>query len=123
VLGALPEHLDKCMGSHLLLTLGKIQEQQSVIKQLSDGIKAQEENHKTQMTAFAGLQATVVATEAAIAIAEKRQMNHLQSEISRVNSRIGSEVSSLTSQTSSNVRRLQEQLAEVTKDVAVLKKR
>lgn len=119
----LPGHLDTCVGSHLLLALGRIQEQQVTICQLCDSIKSLETKQAAQVTAFSALQTSVAAAETAVAVAEKRQAEHLKAEVSRLNNRVTSEISALNSQTASNVRLLQDKVAEVSRDVATLKRK
>jgi thiamine biosynthesis lipoprotein ApbE len=123
VQSSLPKHLDDCTGSHLLLALNKIQEQQSLICKLCDGVKTLEQDNKKQLTAFATLQATVTAAEAAVIVSEKRLISQLHAEVSKMNQKVSSEISALNSQSASNVRHLQERVAEITRDVATIKNR
>ena len=114
--------MDACVGSHLLLAVAKLDQQQASIESMRQYISTVDEKQKTQMTQLVKIEAAVTAAEAAVLATEKRQIANLQTEVSRMNTKIINEVSTLNSQTSSTIRTLQQSLAEVTRDVKAMKK-
>ena len=81
VFRAVPEHVEKCTQSHLLLILKRLQEQQGVIVNLHEKVGNLEQTTALLTTNLAVLDAAVAAQATMIQNADKRIMKHIQDEV------------------------------------------
>lgn len=97
-----------------------MQEQQETIAQLQAKVKTLEDQQSTAITTLASVQAAVAASEAALAVSEKKQTRQLQDEVSKLNSKFNSKTAELSGQIGA-MGRMQQTLADVVKDVRDLR--
>eukprot|EP00596_Hydrurales_sp_CCMP1899_P006799 CAMPEP_0119043424 /NCGR_PEP_ID=MMETSP1177-20130426/21728_1 /TAXON_ID=2985 /ORGANISM="Ochromonas sp, Strain CCMP1899" /LENGTH=394 /DNA_ID=CAMNT_0007011455 /DNA_START=173 /DNA_END=1358 /DNA_ORIENTATION=- len=79
----LPDHLDLCTQSHLLLAASRMREQENVIRQMHSKIReicSAHDQQKLQLTALATASAASIAVE----IENKKIMKHMKDDIARI---------------------------------------
>lgn len=113
----LPEHLDNCCQSHLLLTLGVVASQKITIDNLSRQLKAVEEQQNKNTAVLGGFEAVIGTAVAGIEVSERRQTKKFQSEISTLNSKIDSRISEVNNRIQAEVNKLDRSLGEISKEV------
>ena len=118
-----PDHLDSCSNSHLLLAVEVVRGQRNLIEEMSLKIHTLEQGQQDLHGTCHKLQMGAAAALVAIETSEKKTYHRLHDDIVKVekkcndaNSRVASDLSSLTkahSKTSSQVSSLEKQIAPI----------
>lgn len=98
----LPNHMDACIQSHLLLALGRIQDQDSKILSLEQQLRALEhrsEEHWAQhKKAIDGVAVKAAAASTLVDALERRQTTLVQSEINKVDTKLSRKINEVAAQ-------------------------
>jgi len=96
-----PEHLDACCQSHLLLAVERLREQQEVIKKLHGRVNSVESECSKTSGQLVALTASVAAGAVALEVSEKRSASKISDEVSRCEGRLNDKISRVGTQASS----------------------
>lgn len=99
---ALPDHMETCTQSHLMLLLNRVVEQQSVIVATNNRVTAMETLTAAHVTAIAAIQGAISANTTALETAERRvlktshdEMGQMEKRLNRTSSSLQTEVNTL----------------------------
>lgn len=96
-----PEHLDTCGQSHLLLAIERVREQQEVIKVFHSRLNDVEKQCSKNTGELFTLTASLAAAGVALEVSEKRSASRISEEISKCESRLNDKISRVGTQTNS----------------------
>ena len=117
----LPDHLDSCVQSHLLLTMKRVQEQQSVIVKLNQRVNHLEAQDQKHTAAVAAATASVAAAAIALEASERRAIKSIHDEIGKVDQKSVRRTSDLSSSVQSELNKLQRSFQELGREMKARK--
>ena len=109
----LPDHMETCTQSHLLLSMTRIQEQQNVIISLNRRVNDLEKKTGQHVTQIATLVASVAAASAAVEESEKRVTKSFQYDLQKLDQKTTKKANDITTEYRSEVTKLTRSVQEL----------
>jgi len=111
----LPEHLESCHTSHMLLALKRISEQQNVIKDLYNRVNELEKTQSNNGKAIAACTTALAAADVATAAALAREVKALKRDVAECDSASSKRTQAVASELHSSTAHLQAEVNKIVK--------